>query len=109
MIAELQNLVAERIKASPAQITDFCQRWNIIEFAIFGSVLREDFHSDSDIDVLVAFPTEHHLTLDTLLTMQEEIETLFGRKVDLVNKKYLKNPYRRHEILSTHEVVYAVE
>ncbi|NET58495.1 MAG: DNA polymerase subunit beta [Symploca sp. SIO2E6] len=109
MIAQLQNLVADRIKASPAQITNFCQRWNIIEFAIFGSVLREDFRHDSDIDVLVTFPSEHHLTWDGFLTMQEEIEVLFGRKVDLVNKKYLKNPYRRHEILRTHEVVYAVE
>jgi hypothetical protein len=43
------------------------------------------------------------------LEMQKEIETLFGREVDLVSKKYLKNPYRRHEILSTHQVVYAIE
>ena len=107
MIVELQNPVADRIKASPVQIADFCQRWHIIEFALFGSILRDDFRSDSDIDVLLTFPAEHRLTWDAHLKMQAEIETLFGRKVDLVNKKYLKNPYRRHEILNTCKVVYA--
>ena len=109
MSIELQNPVAERIKASPAQIADFCQRWSIIEFALFGSVLRDDFHPDSDIDVLLTFPRENPLTWDDHIKMQEEIEALFGRKVDLINKKYLKNPYRRHEILNTQEVVYAIE
>lgn len=107
MMAELKSPVAKRIKASPAQIADFCQRWQIVEFALFGSVLRDDFRSDSDIDVLLTFPIEHRLTWDVHLKMQAEIETLFGRKVDLVNKKYLKNPYRRHEILNTCQVIYA--
>ena len=108
-MVELQTFVADRIKASPAQIADFCQRWNIIEFALFGSVVRDDFRPDSDIDVLVTFPTEHRLTWDAHIKMKEEIDALFDRKVDLVNNKYLKNPYRRYEILNTREVVYAVE
>lgn len=53
MTVELQSLTGDRIKASPAQITKFCQRWHIVEFALFGSVLRIDFRPDSDIDVLV--------------------------------------------------------
>lgn len=106
---ELQGLVGDRIKASPAQIAEFCQRWKIVEFALFGSVLRDDFRDDSDIDVLVTFAPEHLLTWNDRMKMQEEIEALFGRKVDLVSKKYLKNPYRRYEILKTHKVIYAIE
>jgi len=106
---ELTSLVGDRIKASPAEIAEFCQRWHITEFALFGSVLRDDFRPDSDIDVLLTFPPEQWLTWDDWQAMQREIETLFKRNVDLVSKQYLKNPYRRHEILNTRQVIYAVE
>ena len=108
-MVELTSLVGDRIKASPAQIVEFCQRWHIIEFALFGSILRDDFRPDSDIDVLLTFSPEQWLTWDDWQAMQTEIETLFNRKVDLVSKKYLKNPYRRYEILKTRQVIYAVE
>ncbi|WP_369408202.1 nucleotidyltransferase family protein [Leptolyngbya ohadii] len=108
MMVELKALVRERVRASAEEIAEFCQRWKIVEFALFGSVLRDDFRPDSDIDVLVTFAAEDTLTWDDLMKMQEEIEALFGRKVDLVRKKYLKNPYRRHEILKTQKVIYAV-
>jgi uncharacterized protein len=107
MIAELAPFVGQRIKASSAQIAEFCQRWKITEFALFGSVLRDDFRPDSDIDVLVTFADERGVTWDDWMKMQTELETLFGRKVDLVSKEYLKNPYRRHEILKTCQVIYA--
>ncbi len=109
MIAELKPPVAQRIPASPTQIAEFCQRWHIIEFALFGSVLRNDFRPDSDIDVLLTFSPEQWLTWDDWQAMQTEIEILFKRHVDLVSKEYLKNPYRRHEILNTRQVIYAVE
>jgi uncharacterized protein len=108
MVVELQGLVGKRIKASSTQIAKFCQQWKIAEFALFGSVLRDDFRPDSDIDVLVAFASQHVLTWDDRIKMQEELESIFGRKVDLVNKKYLKNPYRQYEILRTCQVIYAV-
>ena len=108
-MVELTSLVAGRIKTSPTQIAEFCQRWHITEFALFGSVLRDDFRLDSDIDVLLTFDSQHPMSWDERIKMQAEIEQLFRRSVDLVNKKYLKNPYRRHEILSTCEVVYAAE
>lgn len=106
---ELQRFLDDRIKTSPAQITEFCHRWKITEFALFGSVLRDDFRPDSDIDVLLTFSSEQWLTWDDWQAMQTEIETLFKRKVDLVSKQYLKNPYRRHEILNTRQVIYAAE
>lgn len=108
-MVELTSLVGDRIKAFPTQIAEFCQRWNIMEFALFGSVLRDNFRPDSDIDVLVTFSPDYRLTRDDWTNMQEEIEALFNRKVDLVSKEYLKNPYRRYEILNTCQVIYAIE
>ncbi len=108
-MVELTSLVGDRIKASPTQIAEFCQRWHITEIALFGSVLRDDFRPDSDIDVLLTFSPEQWLTWDDWQAMQTEIETLFKRNVDLVSKQYLKNPYRRHEILKTRQVIYAVK
>lgn len=109
MMNQLKPPINQRIPASPTQIAEFCQRWYIIEFALFGSVLRDDFRPDSDIDVLLTFSPEQWLTWDDWQAMQTEIETLFKRNVDLVSKQYLKNPYRRHEILNTCQVIYAVE
>lgn len=105
---ELQDWIRDRINATPAQIAEYCDRWKITEFALFGSVLRDDFRPDSDIDVLVTFAADRSLTWDSQIQMQEEIERLFRRKVDLVHKKYLKNPFRRHEILTTQRIIYDI-
>jgi len=107
MIAKLPTVINERLKVSPSQIADFCQRWKIVEFALFGSVLRDDFRPDSDIDVLVTLAPDHGLNLFDWVSMQQELEAMFKRKVDLVDKRGLKNPYRRAEILKTHQVMYA--
>jgi predicted nucleotidyltransferase len=88
------------------QITAFCQRWKVVEFAIFGSVLRQDFNALSDIDILVSFDDLAEITLLDLAQMQIELEQLFNRPVDLVEKAALRNPYRRKEILETAQVVY---
>ena len=107
MMIELQSLVSARIKASPDQIAEFCQRWKITEFALFGSVLRDDFRSDSDIDVLVTFAPNFGWSLLDWVDMKDELKALFGREVDIADKQRLKNPYRRYEILNTHQVIYA--
>ncbi|MEM9448245.1 MAG: nucleotidyltransferase family protein [Cyanobacteria bacterium P01_E01_bin.6] len=106
-MVELQSLVGDKINVSSAQVTQFCQRWNIIEFALFGSVLRDDFHPDSDIDVLVTFSSDSRWSLFDWVDMKDELEALFDRKVDIADKEGLKNPYRRHEILRTQRVIYA--
>ena len=103
----LDVILAERLKISVAEIANFCQRWNIIEFALFGSVLREDFRSDSDVDVLVVYDSSYRLSLSNLLDMQEELEKKFGREVDLVEKNQIQNPYRLANILRTIRVIYA--
>ena len=89
------------------KLADFCRRWKITELALFGSVLREDFGPDSDVDVLVELAPDHGLGLYDLIDMEQELRGIFGRDVDLVTKGGLRNPFRRHEILSTRQVVYA--
>ena len=92
------------------KIVEFCRRWKIREFALFGSVLRDDFRPESDIDVLVAFATDARWSLLDHVTMQEELKSIFGRNVDLVSKKGIersRNPIRRKEILDSAEVIYA--
>jgi len=89
------------------RIAEFCKRWSINEFALFGSVLREDFRPDSDIDVLVSIDPKAHIGLFEIALMKIELEKMFNRPVDLVEKDGLRNPYRRSEILNTAQVVYA--
>ena len=92
------------------RIAAFCQKWKITELALFGSVLREDFRPDSDVDVLVTFSPDSDWRVDHLLDMKEELEALFGRAVDLVEKRLVeesRNYIRRKHILSHMESVYA--
>lgn len=89
------------------QIAEFCRRWQVTEFALFGSALREDFRPDSDVDVLVSFEPDAPWSLWDLSRMRMELEGLFGREIDLVEKKALRNPFRRQAILSNQRVIYA--
>ena len=90
------------------KIAEFCKRWGITEFALFGSALRADFRPDSDVDVLVSIDPKAHIGLFELVDMQLELEKMFKRSVDLVEKEGLRNPYRRSEILNTAKLIYAV-
>jgi predicted nucleotidyltransferase len=89
------------------QIAAFCQKWKITELAVFGSVLRDDFRPESDVDILVSFTDDAHWSLYDWVDMQEELHGIIGRQVDLVEKKGLHNPFRRHAILTTKQVIYA--
>ncbi len=88
-------------------IARFCQRWRIREFALFGSALREDFGPKSDVDVLVTFDAGAPWSLWDLTAMRDELAAMFGRNVDLVEKRAIKNPYRRRQILDHYEVIHA--
>jgi len=83
------------------------KKWKITECALFGSVLRDDFAPDSDIDVLVSFDSSAHWSLFDFVEMREELKEFFGREVDLIEKDGLRNPFRRHEILTTRQIIYA--
>ena len=96
-----------RIDLPREKIADFCRKWKVAEFSLFGSVLRDDFRPDSDVDVLVSLSPDAHWSLYEWVEMIEELKVVFGREVDLVEKEALCNPFRRHHILHNHEVIYA--
>ena len=95
--------------ASRFAIAEFCQRWQINELYVFGSVLREDFRPDSDIDIMVSFEADAPWGLLEIVRMKRGLETLLGREVDLVTKKSIEQSHnwiRRQEILGTAQLVY---
>jgi uncharacterized protein len=95
------------IQVPQEQIEAFCRKWKIRELALFGSVLRDDFRPDSDVDVLVEFEEGFHPGFRGWNRMVKELEEFFGRKVDLVQKELVVNPYRRRHILRHQQVLYA--
>lgn len=92
------------------KINTFCKKWQITEFAVFGSVIREDFTPSSDIDVLVTFDENTSYTLFDLINMNYELEDIVGRKVDLLTRYSVENSenyIRKKHILENAQVLYA--
>ncbi|MCY2950877.1 MAG: nucleotidyltransferase family protein [Planctomycetota bacterium] len=89
------------------RIADFCRRWKIAEFSLFGSVLRDDFRPDSDVDVLVTFSPDAAWSSFDLVDMRDQLQQIFARDVDLVEESGLRNPFRRAAILREKQVIYA--
>lgn len=90
--------VTKRIAASPEVIADFCRRHRIRRLSLFGSILREDFRPESDVDVLVEFEPDGVPDFFDLIGMKEELVELLGRNVDLKTPKGL-SPYFRDRVL----------
>ena len=98
-----------RVTIPKKSLAEFCRRWKISELAFFGSVLRDDFHPNSDIDLLVSFSPKAKISLFDLVRMQNELKEIFGREVDLVERRAIEkseNYIRRKNILSTTKVIY---
>ncbi|MCX6543474.1 MAG: nucleotidyltransferase family protein [Acidobacteria bacterium] len=92
------------------KIATVCRRWKVRELALFGSVLRDDFRPDSDVDVLVEFEPDDTWSLFDLMEMKDELAELFGRRVDLVERAAVEqspNWIRRRHILENQRVIYA--
>lgn len=90
------------------RIADFCRKWRIREFSLFGSILRDDFRPDSDVDVLVVFDDDVTFDWDQWLAMEAELRAIFGnRNIDLVERRLIKNPFRRDHILTNRRIIYA--
>jgi len=104
------TLYSKNIELPIEKIANFCDRWSIIEFALFGSVLRNDFRDDSDIDVLVTFAPESKRGLTETIQMRDELQIIFNRKVDLIVKAAIdrsRNWLRRKNILESAQTIYA--
>lgn len=102
--------MSARIALPSDGLAAFCERWQITELALFGSVLRDDFGPESDVDVLVSFePRVPHTLLD-IVRMQEELSGILGRKVDLIERAAVeksRNYIRRKAILQSAETIHA--
>ena len=105
----IQTLIRTRLHTSLVAIENFCERWHIVEFALFGSFLRDDFTEFSDVDVLVQFEPNNVPGLK-FVSMALELEELFGRPVDVLTRpgvEQSQNYLRRRSILNSAEVIYA--
>ncbi|MDQ2100661.1 MAG: nucleotidyltransferase domain-containing protein [Tychonema bourrellyi B0820] len=100
-----------QISLSQAEIAEFCQRWKILEFYLFGSVLRNDFRPDSDIDVMVKFAADAQWGFE-FVEIKRELEKMFQRDVDLLTKTSIEESHnwiRRKEILGKAKLVYVAK
>ena len=101
--------LSARIEAPLDEVIAFCKRWQVTEFALFGSVLRGDFSPESDVDVLVSFEEEARHTLFDMDRMETELRGIFRREIDLVSRRGIeasRNRLRRNAILQSAEVIY---
>ena len=99
-----------QIDLPQAEVAAYCRRWQISELALFGSVLREDFRQDSDVDVLVRFRPEAGHSLFDLGHMEQDLARILGRPVDLVERAAVeqsRNYLRRKSVLDVVEVIHA--
>jgi len=109
MLLGMTSLISRLV--SPDRLDPLCRRWHVAELCLFGSALRDDFRPDSDIDLLVTFTSDAGWRARDLLRMQDDLETLFGRKVDLVERAAVEeseNWIRRRHILEHAEPLYVV-
>jgi predicted nucleotidyltransferase len=100
-------MASTQIPISKVKIAKFCRRWQVQELALFGSVLRPDLTSESDVDVLVTFAPEAQISQFDMAQMRIELQGIFNRPVDILEKDALRNPFRKREILKSAQVVYA--
>jgi predicted nucleotidyltransferase len=99
-----------QIELPMAKIADFCRRWKIARLEVFGSVLREDFRRDSDVDFVASFVPDAHWSLLDRVHMKHELEDMLGREVDLLNRRALEHDAqnsRSATILAQTQLLYA--
>ena len=106
----IEEILKERLQVERSALVEICEQFEIAELGLFGSVLRDDFRAGgddpSDVDLLIVYGPEREASWEKWLGLNETLEALFGRKVDVVQKRLLENPYRRANILKTNRVVY---
>lgn len=99
-------MTQSRIAVPDQQVADLCRRYRVHRLALFGSVLRDDFRFDSDVDILVDFDPAAQVGFVALARLQRELAELLGRPVDLVPRSGLK-PVIREQVLASAEEIYA--
>lgn len=110
MATQISTQRKAKIRIPRKKLTEFSHRWKVTELAFFGSVLREDFRSGSDIDILISFNKKARVGLLDMVRMENELKEIFRRDVDLVERRAIEkseNYIRRKNILNNIKVVYA--
>jgi len=107
--AQAELLRGVRIPVPMRAIEDFCRKWQVCELALFGSVLRDDFRQDSDVDVLIDFAPGVRHGLFAVAQMEEELQEILGRNVDLFTRRGVEvtqNHAIRDTILRTARIIH---
>ena len=107
--AENLDQIYQRLGICEQEITKFCQKWQITELALFGSILRDDFNSESDIDFLVTFGDDVSIGIFVLYDIEKELKFMVKRNIDFIFKQNIEkspNWIRRGNILGTAQVIY---
>jgi len=102
-------MITKNLDVSKDDVRAFCQKWQVVEFDLFGSVLGSSFGPSSDVDILLVYAKDAHPTLIDEVQMQDELESLFGRTVHFMTKRAVQdsaNPIRRKAILESATPVY---
>ena len=94
-----------QIAVPESALAEFCQRYQVRKLALFGSILRDDFRPDSDVDVLIEFETGKTVDFFTFIEMQDELSELLGYQVDLNTPKFLSH-YFREQVMANARVLY---
>lgn len=105
----MREEISARLGITEEELADFCRRWQITELSLFGSILRDDFGPDSDIDLLVKYGPAPRRSLIDHIKIENELSSLLGRKVDLSSKAGVessKNRIIRKSILDSAELIY---
>ena len=103
-------MTIKNINIPEEKLKEICRDYSIKELSMFGSVLRSDFNSESDVDLLIEFEPDMRISLFDIVELKKEFENLFGREVDIVSKNAIKrsrNHLRRKGILENYKVIYA--
>ena len=103
-------MTTPRIDIPMDKLVELCKRWKIVELSLFGSVLRDDFNAESDVDVMVVFDQDGTPSLFDMMAIRAQLSTLIGRPTDLITRSGIENsqnPFLKQEILSSAEVLYA--
>lgn len=88
-------------------LNNLCRKYHVDKMYLFGSALTSNFNDKSDIDILVKFkPIELNLYFENYLNLKDNLKSLFGREVDLLEEQTLKNPILIHSINQSKELIY---
>ena len=102
-----KKMMIAQLNFNDNDIQTICRKFMIAKLALFGSVVRSDFGSSSDVDVLVQFGQSAKGSLFDLVNLQEDLVKIFGRSVHVVTYGSLKNPYFKKSVLEDEKVIYA--